>query len=690
MKRALLGAAAVAVALFIVGGAAATTPQATGLSVSSSFGNGIPSANVRCGIAPTPPCSTMGYTNPAVQVRWGDPVTSGFNSGLGFAPQAPPTVPVGQNFVIGQLTHFNFATVAGTSLSSADLNLTVHATTPDGPVTFTLHQTIGINETPNLATPADCDQSIQPIASPCPDELILPAGGASDSVALGSNHTYTLTVLGYTANPLSTTPQSVLVTQENQANQGYLVAALSRNNTAPAAGPDSGSTVSGGSTTIGVLGNDSDAEHDALTPQVATPPHGGTATVNPDGTITYAADSGFAGTDTFTYVDFDGFAFSSPATVTVTVTDTTDPTITVPSGPVVGEATGPDGGPVTYTATASDNATGATLDCEPPSGSTFSIGTTTVHCTATDGAGNTSTASFDVVVKDTTAPTLSGIPSNQTAEASGPGGATVTYTLPTASDAVDPHPHVDCVPASGSTFSVGTTTVSCTATDAAGNTSDPQTFTVTVTDSTPPTVTVPANTTVFSPTGTAVTVTFGASAIDLVDGTITPTCTPASGSSFAVGTTHVVCTATDAAGNTGSASFDVTVIANRPPVCSAVRVNGVSGLWPVNHKLVLVTLAGASDPDNNSISYRIDGVTQDERVTGGGSGSTAFDAQRASGGSVWLRSERDGSGDGRVYTIAFTVTDQYGLSCSSTVDVAVQHDTAHAAVKSPSSHNSFG
>ena len=688
MKRALLGAAAVAVALFIVGGAAATTPQATGLTVSSSFGNGIPAGNVQCGIAPsTPPCAAFGYATPAVQVRWGDPAISGQPiSGLGFASQAPSSVPLDHNFVIGQLTHFNFPVFNG--LTSVDLNLTVGATTPDGPVTFTLHQTIGILETPNTQFASECDQSIQPILSPCPDELQLPSGGASDTHPLGSNHTYTLTVLGYTSNPLSTTPESVLVTQENQANQGYLIASLTRNNTAPTVSSGSISAVSGGSATY--TPTVSDVDGDATTPAIDGPPAHGTAVANADGTITYTADLNYAGSDSFTYVANDGFADSAPGIVHVTIADTTDPTITVPSGPVVGEATGPDGGPVTYTATASDNATGATLDCEPPSGSTFSIGTTTVHCTATDGAGNTSTASFDVVVKDTTAPTLSGIPSNQTAEASGPGGATVTYTLPTASDAVDPHPHVDCVPTSGSTFSVGTTTVSCTATDAAGNTSDPQTFTVTVNDSTPPTVTVPANTTVFSPTGTAVTVTFGASAIDLVDGTITPTCTPASGSSFAVGTTHVVCTATDAAGNTGSASFDVTVIANRPPVCSAVGVNGVSGLWPVNHKLVLVTLAGASDPDNNSISYRIDGVTQDERVTGGGSGSTAFDAQRASGGSVWLRSERDGSGDGRVYTIAFTVTDQYGLSCSSTVDVAVQHDTAHAAVKSPSSYNSFG
>jgi hypothetical protein len=45
----------------------------------------------------------------------------------------------------------------------------------------------------------------------------------------------------------------------------------------------------------------------------------------------------------------------------------------------------------------------------------------------------------------------------------------------------------------------------------------------------------------------------------LVDGALTPTCVPASGSSFALGTTLVTCSATDGAGNTASASFSVTL-----------------------------------------------------------------------------------------------------------------------------------
>jgi hypothetical protein len=59
-------------------------------------------------------------------------------------------------------------------------------------------------------------------------------------------------------------------------------------------------------------------------------------------------------------------------------------------------------------------------------------------------------------------------------------GATVTYTPPTATDTQDPNPTVTCSPASNTKFTLGTTTVSCTATDANGNTSAAKTFNVTV------------------------------------------------------------------------------------------------------------------------------------------------------------------------------------------------------------------
>jgi hypothetical protein len=127
------------------------------------------------------------------------------------------------------------------------------------------------------------------------------------------------------------------------------------------------------------------------------------------------------------------------------------------------------------------------------SGATFPIGSTSVTCTATDSAGNASQQSFDVTVTapaDTVAPSLANVPSNATIPASAPSGAVFTYALPTATDNSDPMPTVACSPASGSLFPLGASTVTCTATDSAGN-SIQASFTVTVVaaDTTSPTIT---------------------------------------------------------------------------------------------------------------------------------------------------------------------------------------------------------
>ena len=84
---------------------------------------------------------------------------------------------------------------------------------------------------------------------------------------------------------------------------------------------------------------------------------------------------------------------------------------------------------------------------------------------------------------DTIAPTLTP-PPNQSVTATSSGGAVVNYPQPTATDNVVVASGPTCTPSSGSTFSIGTTTVKCTASDATGNVGS-TTFTVTVTQSTP-------------------------------------------------------------------------------------------------------------------------------------------------------------------------------------------------------------
>ena len=70
---------------------------------------------------------------------------------------------------------------------------------------------------------------------------------------------------------------------------------------------------------------------------------------------------------------------------------------------------------------------------------------------------------------DTTAPVLS-LPSDITEEATGTSGAQVSWQAPTATDDVDGSVPVSCNRNSGETFPLGTTTVTCEAADAAGNT----------------------------------------------------------------------------------------------------------------------------------------------------------------------------------------------------------------------------
>jgi hypothetical protein len=92
-------------------------------------------------------------------------------------------------------------------------------------------------------------------------------------------------------------------------------------NAAPVANNDSAAIDPNGSVNINVLGNDTDADGDQITPAVDTPPAHGNATVNGNGTITYAA-TGWTGTDTFTYHVCDNWtsvACSNIATVSVTV-----------------------------------------------------------------------------------------------------------------------------------------------------------------------------------------------------------------------------------------------------------------------------------------------------------------------------------------------------------------------------------
>jgi hypothetical protein len=107
----------------------------------------------------------------------------------------------------------------------------------------------------------------------------------------------------------------------------------------------------------------------------------------------------------------------------------------------------------------------------------FAKGVTTVTWTVTDTSGNQNSAVQTVTVVDAEKPVLGAMP-NLTVGNSESLLVPVTYPTPTVSDNCDPNPTLTFVPPSGTGFAIGTTTVACTATDAAGN-STTGTFTVT-------------------------------------------------------------------------------------------------------------------------------------------------------------------------------------------------------------------
>jgi hypothetical protein len=112
--------------------------------------------------------------------------------------------------------------------------------------------------------------------------------------------------------------------------------------------------------------------------------------------------------------------------------------------------------------------------------------------------------------------------------------------------------------------------------------------------------------------------------------------------------------------------------------------------WPPNHKFRLITLS--SDED---VTLTIQSVTQDEPVNAPGSGNTSSDAMWVDDRTeaVYLRAERSGQGDGRVYRITFTAThDEDDKECTGTVLVGVPHDQGKGSTPRDSggSYDSFG
>jgi len=219
------------------------------------------------------------------------------------------------------------------------------------------------------------------------------------------------------------------------------------------------------------------------------------------------------------------------------------------------------------------------------------------------------------VIVDTTAPVITFGPIAPV-EAIGASGAVVTFSV-SASDVVDTAVAPVCGPVSGSTFGLGVTTVTCSASDVAGNVGS-DTLAVTVVDTTAPVVTVPADISVEATGASGAVVTFSVSASDVVDGAVAPVCGPVSGSTFGLGVTTVSCTAADASGNADSDAFEVTVTPAADVFCRGklvtinLNTNGGNGTGTLADDVILGT------PSDDVI----DGGLGSDTICGGGGDDT--------------------------------------------------------------------
>ncbi len=459
----------------------------------------------------------------------------------------------------------------------ADANCSTDASIDDGSFDSDTGDTITLTQTP---------------AGPYPVGVTTVTLTVTDSYGASASSTATVTVVDNTP-PTLTVPAPIVVGNDPGHCDAVVVFAV--NATDDCSGvtvvstPASGSTFPKGTTTVTSVATDgsgnttgktftvtvNDAEAPSLTipaPIVVSNTPGScdavvsftvTAADNCSGVnvvSTPASGSTFAkGTTTVTSVATDASGNATTKTFTVTVNDTEAPSLTVPAPIAVSNTPGSCDAVVSFTVTAADNCSGVTVVSTPVSGSTFPKGTSTVTSVATDVSGNATTKTFTVTVNDTEAPSLTVPAPIVVSNTPGSCDAVVNFTV-TAADNCSGVTVVS-TPDSGSTFPKGATTVTSVATDASGNTTT-KTFTVTVNDTEAPSLTVPSPIVLRAAAGRCdAVVSYAVTAADNCPG-VTVVNTPASGSTFALGTTTVTSVATDTSGNVTTKTFTVTVKEN--------------------------------------------------------------------------------------------------------------------------------
>ena len=277
-------------------------------------------------------------------------------------------------------------------------------------------------------------------------------------------------------------------------------------------------------------------------------------------TVTNDAPTTFLlGTTTVTWTVIDTKGNSTKATQTVTIVDTTIPTIVAPAAINLIVNSGCEavgvvlGSPVTF-----DNCTVVSVTNNAPI--SFPLGTTIVTWTVTDAAKNTATATQTVKVSDTVIPTI--IAPTNIVKVLGSGCTAAGIDLGT--PATDDNCSVLSVTNNGLTiYPIGITTVTWTVTDASGN-SATATQTVNVLDSIIPSIQAPAAV-VVSANNNCFGLNVNLGYPNILDNCSFVTVTNDAPPTFPLGNTTVTWMVTDGSGNSTTATQLVTVVDTTPP-----------------------------------------------------------------------------------------------------------------------------
>ena len=320
----------------------------------------------------------------------------------------------------------------------------------------------------------------------------------------------------------------------------------------------------------------------------------------------------------FTQVNPDGTAGQSitscwdivqQRTCSFGVTDATPPATT----DTISGTAGTNGwytSPVTVSLAAQDNSGGSgvksttyTLDggTQTTYSAPFTISGDSNHTLtfgSVDNAGNAEALHTVYIPIDTTPPVIT-VPANVTKEATGP-LTIVPLGTANATDAVDGA--VTVTNNATASYPVGTTIIQYNATDLAGNTASAY-QSVTITDTTPPALSLPVQLMVQATGPSGAQVTYLANATDLVDGPVTPVCNPPSGSTFAFGNDSVTCTATDAHENAATGTFPVYIINKIPPTISIQLPQNNAD---VNTPTITVSGNASDIVSISSVSWKVD------------------------------------------------------------------------------------